>query len=178
MAEVFNFAEVSALVVDPDRFSTGIISQILRGYGLEDLVMVTSGEEAKKLLPGGRFHLLITESVLPDIALADLVGWVRHHPKNDVRFMPIVVLTGYTQFTRVTYARDTGVNSVVRKPVAPVTLFDHIVWASRNDRPFIEADCYAGPDRRFREGTMKSGHGRRGSDPEDDMINPPNPTVC
>lgn len=160
----FNFSEVSALVIEPDRFSYGIIGQILRGYGLEDLVLITTGGEAKKLLPGGRFHLLLTESLLPDMAMTSLLKWIRRHPKNEVRFLPVVMLTGYAQFSRVTTARDAGVNSVVCKPVAPVTLFDHIMRAARPDRAFIDADDYAGPCRRFHDNTPDPEQSRRASD--------------
>jgi CheY-like chemotaxis protein len=157
----FNFSEISALVVDDDRFSTGIIGQILRGFGLNNHVIIGSGMQAKKLLADGRFHLLIMESMLPDVAMADLVSWIRHHAKTEIRYMPIVVLMGYTQFSRVTHARDAGVSSVVCKPVSPKTLFNHIVRVAQTDRAFIDADDYAGPDRRFRAGDHAPGVRRR-----------------
>jgi CheY-like chemotaxis protein len=157
----FNFTGISALVVDHDRFSTGIIGQILRGFGLNNHVIIGSGVQAKKLLADGRFHLLIMESMLPDMAMADLVSWIRHHAKTEIRYMPIVLLTGYTQFSHVTNARDAGVSSVVRKPVSPKTLFDHVVRAAQTERDFIDADYYAGPDRRFRAGDHAPGLRRR-----------------
>jgi len=175
----FNFSEISALVVDHDRFSTGIIGQILRGFGLNRHVIVGTATEAKKLLPDGRFHLLITESALADMPLADLMNWVRRHNKTELRYMPIVVLTGYTQFSRVTEARDAGVSSVVRKPVSPKTLFDHMVWAARMDRPFIDADHFSGPDRRFRLGEPAPGLNRRTCDQAPDEFPPfPEATVA
>ncbi|MDR3528768.1 MAG: response regulator [Rhizomicrobium sp.] len=174
MAKKFNFSEIMALVVDHDRFSTGIISQILRGFGLNNHFIVGTGEAAKKLLPSGRFHLLICESVLQDMSLADLVRWLRRRNDTKIRYMPVVVLTGYTQFSRVTHARDAGVSSVVRKPVSPATLFDHILWAARTERPFIDADAFAGPDRRFWANSAAVGLSRRASDHgTDDLPHPP-----
>lgn len=152
MVKRYNFSEISALVLDADRFSTGIIGQILHGFGMSHIITTATGSDAKRRLTTQCFHLLIAESMLPDMPLADLVGWARRHTKNEIRYMPIVVLTGYAQFSRVTAARDAGVSSVVRKPVSPATLFDHLIWAARTDRSFIEADQFAGPDRRFRRG--------------------------
>jgi CheY-like chemotaxis protein len=170
----FNFSEVSALLVDPDHFSTGIIGQILRGFGLNNHLIVDTGEQAKKLLATGRFHLLIIEGKLPDTPATDLVNWVRRNANMNLRIMPIVLLTGYTQFSSVMEARDVGVNSVVRKPVSPKTLFDHIVWAARTDRPFIDADEYIGPDRRFRVGGSATGLSRRKVDqPSDEALSSP-----
>jgi CheY-like chemotaxis protein len=164
LEERLNFSQISALVVDGDRFSTGIIGQILRGFGMERHTAVGTVDEAKKLLVSGSYHLLITETNLADGTLGDFIAWVRRSPKEQLRFIPIVVLTGYASFSRVTTARDSGVNSVVRKPVSPATLFDHIVWSAQTDRPFIDADAYTGPCRRFRFGDPAPGHSRRVSD--------------
>jgi CheY-like chemotaxis protein len=164
VGEKFNFSQISALVVDGDRFSTGIIGQILRGFGMTRHSVVGTVEEAKKLLAAGGIHLLITETNLPDSSLSDFIAWIRYNPKSELRFIPVVVLTGYTFFSRVTTARDSGVNSVVRKPVSPAVLFDHIVWSAQTDRPFIDADAYAGPCRRFRFGDPAPGFSRRVSD--------------
>ena len=164
MDEKLNFSKIAALVVDADRYSTGIISQILRGFGVGRPVVVGSVEAAMKHLATGEFHILITESVLPDSSLEAFVSWIRHHPKTTTRYIPIVVLTGYTHFSRVTIARDSGVNSVVRKPVSPAVLYDHIAWSANTERPFIDADAYAGPCRRFRYGDAAPGFSRRVSD--------------
>jgi CheY-like chemotaxis protein len=162
--EKLNFSQIAALVVDADRYSTGIISQILRGFGVGRHTVAGTVEAATKLLTAGGYHLLITESVLPDGTLDAFVNWIRHHPKTDLRYIPIVVITGYTHFSRVRIARDCGVNSVVRKPVSPIVLFDHIAWSANTDRPFIDADAYAGPCRRFRYDDAAPGFSRRHSD--------------
>lgn len=163
MTDKLNFAAIRVLVLDADRYSSGIISQILRGFGVSHPIVVTTVEEAKKQIASGDYHVLITESRLADLPLDAFIQWVRRHPKLDVRFLPVIVLTGYTFFSRVTLARDAGVNSVVRKPVSPIVLFDHIAWAAQTDRPFIEASAYSGPDRRF-HGVMALSQSRRMSD--------------
>lgn len=167
MGETFNFSQISALVVDGDRYSSGIIGQILRGFGLARHTIVETAAEAKKLLSASSYDLLITESNLDDLPLSDFVNWIRHNARPELRYIPVIVLTGYTQFSRVMVARDSGVNSVVCKPVSPAVLFDHLAWSARTDRPFIDADAYAGPDRRFRYGDPAPGHSRRLSDHPD-----------
>ena len=164
MEERLNFSKITALVVDGDRYSTGIVSQILRGFGLNRHFIAPNGVEAKKLLAADKFDLMITECILPDMNAGELVRWVRRHANLRVRYMPIVMLTGYAHVSNITAARDSGVNSVVRKPVAPTTLFDHIAWSARTDRPFIEADAYAGPCRRFKFGEPAPGFNRRSTD--------------
>jgi CheY-like chemotaxis protein len=164
LAEKLNFAQIEALVVDADQYSTSILGQILRGFGLSKHIMIETGEEATKRLANGHFDLLICDALLPDMNAGDLIRWVRRQPAIAVKYMPIVVLTGYTQHTNVVNMRDAGANIVVRKPVAPNILFDHIAWSARTERPFIETDNYIGPDRRFKNTGPPDGVGRRKSD--------------
>ncbi len=172
MSDRLNFTEIAALVVDNDRYSAGIISQILRGFGLSQQVFVDDGAGAKKYLVRRPYDLLITECILPDMKGAELIRWVRRNSSDRLRLMPVILLTGYTHYSNVTTARDSGVSSVVRKPVSPAVLFDHIAWAAKSDRPFIEADEYSGPDRRFRFGEAAPGLNRRLGDHVPDPVMP------
>ena len=60
-----------------------------------------------------------------------------------MRFVPIVVLSSYTQHKHVTQARDAGANLVLTKPVSPQVLFDHIALVAKAPRPFIEGQLRA-----------------------------------
>lgn len=159
-----NFSQIAALIVDADHYSTNILSQILRGFGLTRHNIIESAEGAKLLLQKDHYDLVICEAVLPDMPAAEFVRWIRIQPTPAVKFIPVVMLTGYTQFSNVTAARDSGANSVVRKPVAPTTLFDHMAWSARTDRPFVETRGYSGPCRRFKYEGPPCGVGRREAD--------------
>jgi CheY-like chemotaxis protein len=164
VAEKLNFSQIEALVVDADQYSTSILGQILRGFGLTKHVTIETAEEARRRIPAGKFDLLICDAVLPDMHASDFIKWIRRQPALNVKYIPIVVLTGYTQFSNVVVMRDAGANIVVRKPVSPNVLFDHIAWSARTDRPFIETDTYIGPDRRFKNTGPPDGVGRRKTD--------------
>lgn len=162
--EKFNFRQVNVLIVDNDQYSISILGQILRGFGAASQTTAGTGEQAMQLLQSEHFELLLCESKLPDMDGADLVRWLRRSDKTPMRYMPVVMLTGYTQFAYVTAARDAGVNHVVRKPVSPAILLDHILWSAQSDRPLIETLTYIGPDRRFKFMGPPDGIGRRASD--------------
>ncbi len=177
MAERLNFAQIEALVVDADQYSTSILGQILRGFGLTRHTTIETGEEALNRLPNGHFDLLICDAILPDMSAGDLIKWVRRQPSLTLKYIPIVVLTGYTQYSNVVNMRDAGANIVVRKPVAPNVLFDHIAWSARTDRPFIETDTFIGPDRRFKNVGPPEGVGRRKTDETTELGVPLEPNM-
>lgn len=162
--EKFNFRQVNVLIVDNDQYSISILGQILRGFGAASQTTAGTGEQAKQLLQSQHFELLLCETKLPDMDGADLVRWLRRLDKTPARYMPVIMLTGYTQFAYVAAARDAGANHVVRKPVSPAKLLDHILWAAQSDRPLIETLTYIGPDRRFKFMGPPDGVGRRTGD--------------
>ena len=163
------FNGVTTLMIDNDHFSSGILAQILRGLGLDAPKVVQTGGAAQSLLAHYCYDLCICEAQLPDMSGAAFVRWVRRL-KTQVRFMPIMVLTGYSHLQNVTAARDAGVYLIVKKPISPQVLYDHIAWIAKPSRPFIETNNYIGPDRRFRNVDPPGGIGRRETDVSPEAI--------
>lgn len=159
-----NLSRVAALIVDSDQFAVGILTNILRGFGLTEHSIADSAEAAKRQLSTKKFDVIFSEAVLPDMLGAEFVKWLRRSVKDDFCFLPVVVLTGHTQIGNVLAARDCGANIVVKKPVSSTVLYEHMVWAANSDRNFIETASYVGPDRRFKSIGPPDGVGRRSTD--------------
>jgi CheY-like chemotaxis protein len=158
-----NLKGITALVVDSDHFTRGLVTQMLRGFGMDAPVVCENGTQAKAYLENHYADLCIIEAVMPDMNSPELIGWIRKQEKA-MRFVPVIVLTGYTQMKMVAAARDGGANNVVKKPVSPQGLFDRITWIARVSRPFIEAPNYVGPDRRFKQIDPPDGMWKRDND--------------
>ena len=159
-----NLSKIKALVVDSDADSPSIVVEILRGFGMDMPAVATTGAEAKQLLATNQYDLCITEAVLSDMKAPELVSWMRRNVPAPVQYAPVIVLTGFTQAGMVTALRDSGVNTVVKKPASPGVLFDHIACITEQARPFIEAPGYVGPDRRYKFTGPPDGFGRRSTD--------------
>jgi CheY-like chemotaxis protein len=144
-----NLKNVNGLLVDRDVFTRGLISQMLRGFGIGQLTIASAGEEAQQYITANCPDICLVEGALEDMATADFIGWIRRQQSNNMRFMPVIVLSGYTQLRLIAAARDGGANLVIRKPISPQTLFDRINWVARVSRPYLETPNFIGPDRRF-----------------------------
>jgi DNA-binding response OmpR family regulator len=146
---------------------------MLRGFGIESTAAVDTGAKAQAYMKNNYIDLCIIEAVLPDMSGADLVRWIRHEQKEPKRFIPILVLSGYTQVRTISACRDAGANIVLKKPVSPQALFDRLTWMARVSRSFIEVGDYAGPDRRFRSIPPPDKTYKRDSDKSaDDVADP------
>jgi len=159
-----NLSGMTTLLADSDHFTRGLTSQILRGFGAEPCTIVDTGAEAIQLLSHSFFDMCVMEAKLPDLSCVDLIRWIRRQKDNTARFVPILVLSSYTQLRHVSAARDAGANMVARKPISPQVLFDRVTWIGRVARPFVEAGDYIGPDRRFNNRTPPNGAYRRDTD--------------
>lgn len=152
------------MIVDSDPYAARLLHQILRGFGLSQQTTVRDGAAAKRNIEALEFDLIICEATLPDMPSSELLRWIRRHDRADVKFTPIIVLTGYTHLDNIRAVRDNGANNVVKKPVSPAVLLDHIVWSTRSPRPFVETSSFIGPDRRFTLAGSSDGIGRRDND--------------
>ncbi len=159
-----NLRGVTTLLVDSDQFSRGLIAQMLRGFGMDTPAIYETGAAAKAHLQHHYADLCILEAVLTDMEAAEFIRWIRRQDKSPLRFIPIIVLSSYTQHRHVAVARDAGANLIIRKPVSPRVLFDRIAWVAKVSRPFIETANYAGPDRRFRNVEPLDGKQKRETD--------------
>jgi DNA-binding response OmpR family regulator len=159
-----NLHGVTTLLVDSDHFTRGLISQMLRGFEMDTPTIYETGAAAKAHLKNHYADLCLIEAVLPDMECSELIRWIRRQDKSPLRFIPIIVMSSYTQHRHVTLARDAGANLVIGKPVSPRSLFDRIAWVAKTPKPFIETASYAGPDRRFRDVEPLDGKKKRETD--------------
>ncbi len=163
---LLNLRGVTSLVVDGDAYTRGLIASMMRGFGMEVPAVADNGEAALAHMHHHYVDLCVIEAVLSDMSGADLVSRIRRSGKGQIRFIPILVLTGYTQLRTIATSRDAGANIVLRKPVSPRALYDRIAWMAKKPRLFLETSEYVGPDRRFRDVPPPGGEYRRETDLE------------
>lgn len=147
--ERINFSGATTVLVGSDAFTQGLITQMLRAFGMNAPTICETGAAAKTHLEHHYVELCIFEAVLPDMDCVELIHWVRRENKSPFRFVPVIVLTSYTQHRHAALARDAGANLIIKKLPSPHLLFDRIAWVAKASRQFVETAKYAGPDRRF-----------------------------
>lgn len=160
-----NLEKLNVLLLDDNQQSLDILSQVLSGFGVRQIVKLTAAEEALKAVTRQVFDLIITDGSMPDMDGYEFIQKLRRLQNQSNAFIPVLLVTGHARESQIFKARDCGANFVVTKPITPKVLLDRIFWVAKEDRLFIETDTYAGPDRRFkREGPPVGSPGRRKDD--------------
>ncbi|HEY8614810.1 response regulator [Phenylobacterium sp.] len=154
------------LIVDDNRNAAEIVRSVLASVGAKDMVLAATAERAFEDLQGGAFDMLIVDQNLGkgDEGIR-LVQRVRTDPRSSNPYLPILMLTGYTEQRRVQAARDAGVTEFLSKPFTIVGLLRRIEALIHAPRPFVRSEDYFGPDRRRRQDPDYKGPERRKASP-------------
>jgi DNA-binding response OmpR family regulator len=166
----FNLRNTNILLVETGTLGMQILVQILVGFGAKTFEKCSAIAAAQELVRRTEFDLMIVDAILGDEDGYELVEWIRAEAPTPNRFAPLLMISAHTQSSKVAKARDSGAHFIIGKPLTPTVLLERILWIAREQRPFIAADEYAGPDRRFKfEGPPPKTKGRRHDDLSHDV---------
>src|SRR5262245_24630307 len=141
--------DLSALIVDANNFSRGLIGEILRSLNLTNISSARSEEMAATFLLDRPVDIILVSWEEGD-ALDGLtfVRQVRHFEDDRIRRLPVVFLTSAPTRQMVPQCRDAGVDEFLAKPISPLAMRQRLEMVVETPRPFIDCSVYLGPCRR------------------------------
>ena len=160
-----NLGKANVLLVQSSATELDILGQMFIGFGVKGIRKCTSVEDAEVVAGNSAFDLLVVDCDIPGGAGYHFVTRLRRAEEAANRLAPILLVCGHTAPANVQRARDSGANFVVAKPLTPPVMFDRLMWLAREQRQFVEAEGYVGPDRRHKAfGPPPGEKGRRHDD--------------
>lgn len=158
------------LLVDDNPHALQIMAQVISGFGVRNMVKVDGAVAARQEIMRGGIDIVLTDAQMPGENGYQLTEWIRREAPEPTRYVPIVIVTGHTPESDVTLGRDLGANFTIAKPLLPRVLLQRLFWISYEDRQFVQAESYVGPDRRFKRlGPPADTDGRRCDDLKGDV---------
>lgn len=164
----YNFDHLSALVVDDNRHMRMLIASVLHSLGIKQVYEAGDAAGAFSELKARPIDLVFTDFLMEPLDGLDFARLIRTGSDSPNPYVPIIMITGYTEETRVKAARDAGVNEVLCKPVTAEGIIQRVLEIIERPRPFIQTGKYVGPDRR-RGGVNNTQHRRRADDVQDEV---------
>ena len=158
-----NMEPVRILIVDDNHHMINIVKTILRGFGAKEFHEARDPVDAFDILKSTGIDIVITDYAMEPINGCEFVRLVRTADDSPNRLMPIIMLTAYSERSRVEEARDVGVNEFCAKPVTATDLYKKVCALVNHPRPFVRTSGYFGPDRRRRKSSSYKGAERRES---------------
>lgn len=162
------------LLVEDNQHMRAIVGTILAGAGLRELREAADAQTALRTLRDTPIDIALVDFQLAGMDGVEFTRLVRTAPNSPNTFLPIIMITGHSERSRVMEARDAGVTEFVAKPLTARALLSRIEAVIFRPRPFIRASGYFGPERRRREDPAFKGPFRRSTD-NDLVITPVRP---
>lgn len=157
---------LTVLIVEDNPHMRALLRALLTALGTKTLHEAPDGESGLEL-----FRERKCELILCDMSMTPMDGLTftqRARGTGSINpYVPIIMISGYTERHRVEAARDAGVTEFLAKPVTPQNLFSRIAEIVERPRPFVRCPSYFGPDRRRKQAENYIGPWRRQDDLQD-----------
>jgi two-component system chemotaxis response regulator CheY len=163
-------ADVSILVADDQEFILSLVREMLRVLGAEKIYDAYDGDEAWDILGSQQIDLMLVDWYMKPVDGLALTHRVRNDKESPNPYLPIIMMSGYSERARIIKARDSGINEFVVKPLSAKALFGRIVNVIEHPRQFVRTENFFGPDRRRRNQEVEEDRrGKGGKDKKPDM---------
>jgi two-component system, chemotaxis family, chemotaxis protein CheY len=163
---VAGLSSLHILVVDDNPHMRGIVVAILRGAGFARVKEASDGAHALEEMKSGVPDIIVCDLNMDPIDGLEFTKMLRTAPDSPGPHIPVIMMTGHTERSKVTAARDSGVNELVAKPISAKTLLERIVAVIDRPRPFVRSPLFTGPCRRRWAQREYAGPMRRHADPK------------
>lgn len=162
---VYQFSRATVLVVDDMKPMLGLTVQILKTFGFEKVYQTEDPETALDLYRTHSPDLIITDWHMEPIDGIEMVKRIRKEQRSPNRYVPVIMMSGYSHRFRVEEARDAGITEFLVKPFRAKDLYRRVEQIVERPRKFVETSSgFFGPDRRRKKNDEYEGPRRREND--------------
>jgi CheY-like chemotaxis protein len=158
------FETLRVLLVDDNQHMRAIVVAVLAGVGVKNVRETRDGAEALECLREWPADLAIVDFQMTPMDGVEFTRTVRTGANSKNPYLPIIMMTGHSEKSRVVEARDAGVTEFVAKPLTAKAVLERIQAVIYRPRPFVRTATYFGPDRRRRDDPTFAGPWRRSTD--------------
>lgn len=144
----YHFEQIKILLVEDNKAMLNLVKSVLQSFGVGTIATALDGEEAFKIYCDLNPDLVIADWMMTPCDGITLSRKIRNDPKSPNQFVPIILMTGFSEKHRVINARDAGISEFLVKPFNARDLYKRIYQIIEKPRQFIRSEEFFGPDRR------------------------------
>ena len=138
-------ATIRVLVVDDEHYMRKVVRTMLMGLGVRDILEAPDGPNGLDLIRSAAPDVVILDWQMPGLDGNSFVRIVRSPDSFPYPDVPIIMLTGHGERSRVIEAVQIGVNEFLLKPVSSKALKERLIAVLANPRRIMRGDNYYGP---------------------------------
>lgn len=144
----YQFEQISVLVVEDVLPMALMMRSVLETFGVRKIHLARNGDEGFEMFCRHAPDIILADWMMKPVDGIALTRMIRGRKDSPNPFVPIILMTGFSEKKRVMQARDAGVTEFLVKPFVARDLYKRIVQVTERPRQFVRSADYFGPDRR------------------------------
>ncbi len=158
--EKYDLSNLDVLIVDQNQHMLSILRTVLHELGLVMLRDTHDPDQAFQMFKEHQSDLIVSDWV-PGRDELKFLSKIRDPEQSPNPFVPIIIVTAYSEKPNVIAARDQGITEFLAAPVSVRGIYERICSIIMNERKFIKDSKFFGPDRRRHDDRKFQGKDRR-----------------
>ena len=167
MKLAYRLENLRILIVDDNAHIRQLLRTILSAVGVRNIDVAEDGVRGFESFCRLDYDLVFTDYEMEPISGINLVELIRTSTKSPNPYIPVIMISAYSDQDRVQLARDHGVTEFLAKPFTVERLMSRMQTVIEEPRAFVKTDTYFGPDRRRKEDPSYMGPERRKTELEE-----------
>jgi CheY-like chemotaxis protein len=160
----YKFNSAKLLVVDDMLPMQTLLRSLLGLFGFKEIEVAENGQDGFKKLCKFDPDVVLVDWMMEPMDGIEMTEKIRNDPMSPNRFVPVILMTGFSSRLRVERARDIGITEFLVKPFTARDLYEKIEHVIERPRQFVDSRNFFGPDRRRKRDDDYDGPHRRMED--------------
>ena len=160
----YKLQNIKILLVEDNRPMLELLKSVLLSFGVGKVITSLDGIDAFEKFKNTNPDLVITDWMMSPCDGIQLSNKIRNDPKSPNQYVPLILMTGFSEKSRVITARDSGITEFMVKPFNTRELYKRLFQIIESPRQFVRCEDFFGPDRRRKTVAPYNGEKRRKTD--------------
>ena len=160
----YQLHRISILVVEDSQPMLDITKSLLLAFGVGHVIGASDGQAGFKRFCEYNPDIVIADWMMKPMDGISLTRLIRNDEQSPNPYVPVILMTGFSERHRVLQARDAGVTEFLVKPFNAKDLYKRLAQVIERPRQFVRSGDFFGPDRRRLRADDFAGPFRREAD--------------
>lgn len=146
----YRLTNVRVLVVDDNPPIRMLMRTLLLDLGIGMVDMASNPQQGWDSFRQFHHDMIFLDWPAGNAQALDFLKQIRCAPDSPLPDVPVIIVTGYSEASRVRQARDAGASDMLIKPFTMTCLVNHLIHLIESRHAFVRTPQFVGPDRRRR----------------------------
>lgn len=160
----YNFDRIRILVIEDNQPMLEICKTLLLTFGVGEVLTARNGQEGFKTFCKENPDIILADWMMEPTDGIQMTRRIRNESISPNHYVPVILMTGFSEKKRVVQARDAGVTEFLVKPFTARDLYKRISQIIERPRQFVRSEEFFGPDRRRKMDAAYDGAFKRQTD--------------